>query len=562
MDEAAVATLEGCNQLYVEVRADPGDTYASLAARHAGSARDAAAIARVNAGRAVAPGLYYAIPFTIVSGSGRARALAALFPGDAPTEEGWVHRVPEDDAGQTLESIALWFTGDPSLADDLAESNGIEWQPLPSGTEVTVPESLLAPELSSPPPEPAVPPVETPGPPPPPAPAAPAPIRVGELTFVEGDGDGHALYRLKRGEALYTAVVVRFTGRLDPEEVNAVAAEIASLSGIKNMRSIPTGRRIVIPRRLVLPEYLPPGDPQRAAYEAGLAAANRHRLVARSRDLSGVTVILDAGHGGDDVGARRNGVHEDDYVYDILCRLKALVEKSTGARVETTIKDESSGYGPLEGPFAIDRDEVLLTTPSYRPRQPHVGTAGVNLRWYLVNARYRAALARGADAERVVFLSLHADSLHPSVRGMMVYVPGQAYRTGTYGHVGPLYQRSEVEELRYVRFSENERERAEGLSRRLARRLVQAFRGAALPVHAYEPVRDHVIRRGRSWSPAVIRSSLVPQSLLVEVVNLANKRDAALIRTAPYRQQVATAILAALRAHYGEEGASASVASR
>src|SRR6185369_4103548 len=107
-------------------------------------------------------------------------------------------------------------------------------------------------------------------------------------------------------------------------------------------------------------------------------------------------------------------------------------------------------------------------------------------------------------------------SLHPSVRGAMVYVPGQAYRNGTYGHVGRLYERREVAELRYVKFSQQEKERSEGLSRRLASRVIEAFRSADLAVHPYEPVRNHVIRRGRAWTPAVIRTSLVPQSILLE----------------------------------------------
>jgi N-acetylmuramoyl-L-alanine amidase len=184
----------------------------------------------------------------------------------------------------------------------------------------------------------------------------------------------------------------------------------------------------------------------------------------------------------------------------------------------------------------------------------------VNLRWYLVNSYYRSLTSAGADPERIVFASVHADSLHPSVRGAMVYVPGQEYRTGTYGHVGRLYARKEVAELRYVKFSSGERERSEGLSRRLAARVIQAFEEARLPVHRYEPIRDHVIRRRRSWTPAVIRTSLVPQSLLLEVVNLNNAKDAALIKQASFRQKVAGAFLDALRRHYSGGSASAAAA--
>jgi len=85
--------------------------------------------------------------------------------------------------------------------------------------------------------------------------------------------------------------------------------------------------------------------------------------------------------------------------------------------------------------------------------------------------------------------------------------------------------------------------------------IVDAFGTAGLPVHPYEPIRDHVIRMRRDWVPAVIRTSLVPQSLLLEVVNLNNARDASLMKDPAFRQKVASAFLDAVRHYY--EGASA-----
>jgi N-acetylmuramoyl-L-alanine amidase len=472
-----------------------------------------------------------------------------------------VHRVPEGDDGQTLETIAVWFTADVTLADDLAESNGLPWAPLPAGAEVVIPQAILIPQFTRAAERaPAMPAPPGPGaatrPPAPSAPRKPAPpVKAGELTFVDDETGGYAIYRLKPKEALYSAVVVRFTGRLDPVEVSEVAKRIAKLSGITKLTSIPAGHQIRIPRDLILPEYLPPGDAARATFDAGLEAARKHRITVRARDLEGITIILDAGHGGDDIGAHHNGVYEDDYVYDILCRIKSLAEQTTGARVMSTIRDRSSGFSPLDGPFAHDRDEEILTTPPYIPRQPHVSTVGVNLRWYLVNSYYRSLLASGINPERIVFVSLHADALHPSLRGAMVYVPGQGYRGRTYGCVGRLYDRKEVEQLRYVKFSARDREVSEGLSRSLAVEVIDAFAAAGLPVHPYEPIRDHVIRMRRDWVPAVIRTSLVPQSLLLEVVNLNNARDAALMKDAAFRQRVASAFLDAVRHYY--EGVSA-----
>jgi len=561
VDEAAVATLVSANDIYLEVQAAPRDSYVSLSMRYSGSELHWADIERANDGRGVAAGLFYAIPFDSLSAPYRARAVTALFPGDGPGEEGWVHHVPEGDDGQTLESIAVWFTGDIGLADDLAETNGLEWAPLAAEAEVVIPASILLSAFELPevlePATGAPAPSEKPGPPEAPsvsrAPAAP--VTAGDLTFVEDESGGYAIYHLKAGEALYSAVVTRFTGRLDPGEVTALAKQIAGTSRIRSMTSIPIGAPIRIPRDLILPQYLPPGDPDRVAYEAGLAAARRHQLTVQARDLDGVALILDAGHGGDDVGTHRNGVHEDDYVYDIMCRLKALTEKTTGAKVLATIKDRSSGFKPLDGPFRIDRDEFLLTSPPFEPRKPYVGTVGVNLRWYLVNSYYRSLIASGVDPQKIVFISIHADSLHPSVRGAMVYVPGQDYRGRTYGHVGRLYRRKEVEELRYVKFSRKERERSEGLSRRLASGILGAFSRAGIGVHRDDPIRDHVIRGRRTYVPAVIRSSQVPQSVLLEVVNLNNRKDAALLKDPRFRQEVAESLLGALKAAYAAPAA-------
>lgn len=555
VSDTEIATLEGPNEIFLEVIAGPRDSYVSLAIRYAGTEREWARIERANDGRRVMGGLFYSIPFEVLAPDHRARTIAVLFPDDGPGEGGWIHHVHED--GRSLESIALWFAGDASLADDLAESNGIAWAPLKAGNRILVPSGILAPEITAL--MATLPQVE-------PAPEVAAraekterEVAVGDLTFLPPEKGGHAVYKLRRGEALYSAVVARFTGQLEPKEVGETAGRIAELSGIKSMRSIPIGHPIVIPRDLILPEFLPPGDPLRAEHESRLAAAKKHRLTTRVRDLDGITLILDAGHGGDDVGAQPNGLHEDDYVYDIMCRIKRLAERTTGARVMTTIRDKSSGYKPLSGPFRIDKDEYLLTDPPYYPRKPHAGTAGVNLRWYLVNSYYRSLIRGGASPQKVLFVSIHADSLHPSVRGAMVYVPGQAYRRRTYGHTGKLYNRREVKELRYVKFSRSERERAEGLSRKLADQMITTFRKAGLPIHTYEPVRDHVIRRGRRWTPAVIRTSQVPQSILLEVINLNNKKDAALIKDPEFRQKVAEAFLDAVRAHYaGSGGASTS----
>src|SRR5262249_53241456 len=145
----------------------------------------------------------------------------------------------------------------------------------------------------------------------------------GDLHFGRDESGEFASYRLKKGEVIYSAVVVRFTGLLDPDDVNQMASLVAKRSGIQDVSSLAVGYEVKIPREYILPEYLPPGDLRRIEFELSRREVERFKNQAVSRDLEGVTVILDAGHGGRDIGAAHNGVWESDYVYDVLCRIKA-----------------------------------------------------------------------------------------------------------------------------------------------------------------------------------------------------------------------------------------------
>ncbi len=293
-------------------------------------------------------------------------------------------------------------------------------------------------------------------------------------------------------------MVVRFTGQLQAEDVIALAGEIAQRSGIADVTDIPIGYPVKIPRELLLPEFLPADDPVRREYEAQLSETARYRNQVTATVLEGITVVLDAGHGGADVGASVDGTWESVYVYDIVQRVKAVLEQQTLARVHTTTADGDTSRLFEEDTLPPSRSHRVLTTPPYRIDDSVVG---VHLRWYLANSLYRKAVAAGGGAgdikaeEKVVFLSIHADSLHPSVRGATVYIPAADRTAGTFRKDGSLFSsRQEVREQPTVDFTRRDRVRSEGLSRQLGNRLVEAFRGANLAVHPYKPVRDRIIR--------------------------------------------------------------------
>jgi N-acetylmuramoyl-L-alanine amidase len=458
--------------------------------------------------------------------------IAALFPDDLLNGEGWHHlvgsaRLPIEE--ESLFRLALWFTGDGENFRDLLAANELQDPSLQAGQEILIPTALLA------------------------FPFRPAARAVaGPLEYGRDDAGDYAGYRLRRGEALYSAVVARFTGRVDSDDMDEMVEHIARRSGIKDVTDIPAGFMVKIPVKDLAEEFLPPTDPRRVRLEMDQLLASRYQTSIRSQDLAEITIILDPGHGGKDVGTRANGVWEDDTVYDIALRLRQKLAQRTSARVVLTVQDLSQKDRPHDGPFTqIDRDEEVLTHPRHRATDSASVAVGVNLRAFLASSVYRAQRDAGRDDEEIIFISIHADALHPSVRGAMVYVPGERFRRGRYGASGQTYRRyREVREKPYVSFSRSERLRSEGLSRKFAADILEAFRGKDLAIHADKPIRDHIVRKGRSWIPAVIRGNQVPTKILLEVANIGNAKDAQLLKSHEHRDQIAEALLAALLSYY------------
>lgn len=533
LTEGVRATLLGGREIELRAQAFPGDGWIALSRRFLEDPERWKVVAEANGGaRGLIVGRWYRIPWEMLRPGYRALALRRLFPADDHRDGAWVHR-PEGSAVETygmgLWQVALWFTGDGENFDELAELNGLAGPDIPDGAEVIVPDALLLPAFRD---EPSV--------------------ADGALVFSKDAQGPYASYKLRKGEAIYSAVVVRFTGRIDPDEVIEAAELVARRSGITDVRAIPVGKTIKVPYELLLVEYLPRSDPRRIEYELGLGEVAEVRMQVRARRLEGVHLVLDAGHGGKDRGAERNGVWESDYVYDVMARIKRRLERETGAKVHPTTRDRETGFAVQDRrSLKPNGAEVILTDPEHRIRGGSSTKMGVNLRWYLANSIYRELRQKGVDAERVVFITLHADSLHPSLRGAMIYVPGERYRRGTYGSTSKTYQRyREVREKPRVSISRSDRVRDEGLSRQFAEVVLEAFRDEKLPVHDYRPVRDHVVRRGRAWAPAVLRGNQVPTKILLELANLQNHQDAKMLKDPAYREKLAGAVVEALKEHY------------
>jgi N-acetylmuramoyl-L-alanine amidase len=529
-----LAAADAPGGLVLEAEPLQGEGLLAFAERLCGGRDRAEQLAEALGSRRLLAGVRYAVPYGCLTPDLRQRVIAALFPGGTATAAGWRYQAPASGARPGLWELSEWLTGSGENFRAIREHNELIDESLPGEQALIVPAALLRPPLRQ-----LVEGVRA---------ALPA---TDELDYGADRLGSYAGYRLKAGEALYSSVVVRFTGRLFAEEVNALAEEIARRSGIADVSDIPVGFEVRIPLDLLSPEYLPPGHPGRVEYEAGLTESAQYTNRITARGLDGVTVVLDAGHGGRDVGASTGGVWESLYVYDVMLRVRRILESSTNARVLTTTRDGADYRIVDRDVLPHSQGHAVLVTPPYSIEEGRVGT---NLRWYLANDLLARERQAGRDPDQVVFLSIHADSLHPSVRGAMVYVPGLLPIPASYGLSGAVYaSRREVKNRPQVSFSRTERVRSEGLSRDLAGHLIQGFRTAGLAVHPNKPVRDRIVRgrNSRPWVPAVLRYNGIPAKVLIEICNLANDRDRSLIKTRVFRERVAQAIVDGLLEYYG-----------
>jgi N-acetylmuramoyl-L-alanine amidase len=538
LEDGVVATLSEERGLLIESIPRRGEGLAAFARRMCGDGRLALQVAEANGGaQTLQAGIRYAVPFSLLSQEWQLKAVKTLFAEDRGQADGWRHQVRGVGPLQreSLWHMAVWFTGTGENFRAIREYNELLDDEVPRGTAVTIPSELLLPAFRA---------------------VLPVPEKPFLLEY-GADKDGEfAIYRLRPGEALYSSVVVRFTGRVFAVDVNTLAGEIARRSGISDVTDIPIGYRVKIPFDVLQPEFMPEGHPKRREYEESLRASARFSNQIKVRGLAGITVVLDAGHGGHDVGASLGGVWESLYVYDIVLRIKRVLEMQTASRVLVTTRDGGEYRVQEMDVLPFSRGHAVLTTPPYPIVDPKIG---VNLRWYLANSLFRKTLQTDKDPQKVVFLSIHADSLHPSLRGVMAYIPAADMRSESYGKNGSVYTaRKEVQENPRVTFPREDRERSEGLSRELAKQVVASFQTGGLPVHPFKPVRDKIIRNDGEWVPAILRYNSIPAKILLEVCNLANDQDRKLIQTRAYRQQVAEAVVRGLLAYYGQDTGSTS----
>jgi N-acetylmuramoyl-L-alanine amidase len=262
-------------------------------------------------------------------------------------------------------------------------------------------------------------------------------------------------------------------------------------------------------------------------------------------DLSGVHVIVDAGHGGVDPGSVVDGLWESSYVYDIACRIKAGFERHTRATVWVTRMDSDLQLRvPDRDRLVQDRDQYLLTRPQYSIQD---AALGVHLRWYLSNDIILNRLGSNVSRSRRCFC-----------RCMPIAAPERARRDDLRAVARPASEqlhRREADIQQYaeyrnhptVRLGADFRARVEASSRHLASNLVASLARNGVALHDEGPVRDRVLRGRRTWVPAVIRYSAAQHSVLLECCNMANAGDRQKLVDRSWRERFALAVVEGMR---------------
>jgi len=472
-------------------------------------------------------GNFIEVPFALLNYEYKRKALLQVFPANVESEEGWLHVVQYK--GETLWAIAEIYTGDgrnyPALEK---ENNLLPHTPLSRGQKIRIPAALLAKSLRNTSfPEFIALPQDTTtrrwGR------AAERPVsRDPALQFRRIAGEWFGVYKLQRGEALYSAVVVRFTGRVDADEVNQIARQLMRLNGIRDETAIPAGTAIRIPLRLV--------------DEALLADGKEEPGPHLQRRPGKLHVILDAGHGGNDPGTMMRGWREADLAFDLMRRLQRELERA-GVVVHPLVGSHANAASTSNG-GSDKRHNYVLVTPPYFIEDSRVA---LNLRINLIDAIYERLLRAGVPKANIILISIHLDHLHPTVSGAMVYYPGARERSESYGAWWDgVYDKYAESRNRTISYAARDNHEAEAASEDLARSLIASFRRARLPVHTYEPIRQYVYRGGRKWTPGIIRYSRVPTSVLLEAANLANSADLMNMRSHQFRQRFVTAVAQAI----------------
>jgi N-acetylmuramoyl-L-alanine amidase len=246
----------------------------------------------------------------------------------------------------------------------------------------------------------------------------------------------------------------------------------------------------------------PPAAQHAAVLAPALLTDSLESVSASAFPLSVRRVVLDAGHGGTDPGASStSNVNEKNVTLDIAQRLSAMLRKS-GFEVVTTRGDDR-----------------------------------------LIPLRERAHLANGSGAD--IFVSIHVNSIpHPNNHGVETYYLGPtndpsltqlaAAENRTSG-----YALADLRKLLDRVYADVRRDESHRLANVVQHQLFSGLRG----------VDPGLENWGVKRAPFIVLVATDMPAILAEVGCLSNEREAEMLRSGAYREQIAQALFHGIHAY-------------
>jgi N-acetylmuramoyl-L-alanine amidase len=221
--------------------------------------------------------------------------------------------------------------------------------------------------------------------------------------------------------------------------------------------------------------------------------------LARQLGLGVSRIVIDAGHGGHDPGAKANGLTESQLTLDVALRLQKLMEAQPG--VEVVMTRSTDVFIPLE-------------------------------------ERTRIANREGAD----LFLSIHANaSRNTKARGVETYFLNfatnpEAEAVAARENAGSGQSMRKLPDIVRAIALNNKIDESRDFAAMVQRAMVNRL-----------STRNKALRNiGVKQAPFVVLIGASMPSVLAEMSFVTNKQDASLLKTTAYRQQIAQALFDAV----------------
>jgi N-acetylmuramoyl-L-alanine amidase len=323
---------------------------------------------------------------------------------------------------------------------------------------------------------------------PPPAPIAPAALSARQLTATWPR-------RLPSSSARSTKLLVDARAALAPPPPPAVPSSVTAVASA----ALPALPPVTPAATVTSPAAVAKALEKTATPLSGLAAGGG-LSIARQLGLGVSRIVIDAGHGGHDPGAKGKGVTEAELVLDVAVRLEKLLQKVPGT--ETILTRRTDDFVPLPERTAIANRE-------------------------------------GAD----LFLSIHANaSPNPQAHGVETYFLNFANNVSAAAvaareNAASTLAMGEMPDIVKAIAMSNKVDESRDFATHVQRAMSERLR----------PSNKTLKDLGVKQAPFVVLIGATMPAVLAEISFVTNPQEARLLKSNAYRQKIAESLFNAIR---------------